>query len=144
MLALTVLASGREASNIDTSHFAAQHFNTRDFFVSWHELITNYPTLSQRVALILGLHDPQYARRPGRNVLAYPFAFILSLFSIKNIILVYIAVVAVSVLIALGNQVKKTEATIQAQTQKEQDQSDQSTPQQPAPSTTPPVPSSGQ
>ncbi len=95
MLALTVLASGREASNVNTTYFADQYFATRGFFVSWHELIVNYPTLSQRVAQILGFADAKYASRPGRHPLAYPFAL---LFSTKNILFLYLAVVvAISV-----------------------------------------------
>jgi len=125
MMALTILASGREAASVDTTHFAAQHFQTRDFFVSWHELIIGYPTLSQRVAQVLGFSDPQYAQRPGRHILAYPFAFFFTLFSIRSLILVYISIVAISVLIALGNQVKGTQQAIQDQLQKQQQ--DQST-----------------
>ncbi len=120
MLALTVLASGREASQIDTRHFAEQHFKTRGFFISWHELIVSYPTLSQRVANILGFHDAQYARRSGRNFLAYPMAFI---FTLKNVVFIYFGVVIISVLIALGNQVKKVQSDISAAQQQSQDSS---------------------
>ena len=83
----------------------------RFFSVPWHELMINYPTLSQRVAQILGFSAPQYARRSGRHWLAYPCAL---LFSAKNILYIYLAVVAISVLIALGNQVKEKEAALQA------------------------------
>jgi Zn-dependent protease with chaperone function len=114
MLALTVLASGREASNIDTRKFAEQHFTTRGFFVSWHELLVSYPTLSQRVANILGFQEPQFARRSARHWAAYPCAL---LFSTKNILLVYVAVVGISVLIALGEQVKPIPGADQPQGQ---------------------------
>jgi Zn-dependent protease with chaperone function len=96
MQALTVLASGRAAEHVDTGHFAAQHFNARGFFISWHELASTYPTLSQRVAQILGFHDAQYSKRPGRHAAAYPFAF---LFNFKNIFLAYFLFV---ILMALG------------------------------------------
>jgi Zn-dependent protease with chaperone function len=119
MLALTVLASGREASHVDTRHFADQHYTTRGFFVSWHELISTYPTLSQRVANILRFQNEQYARRPGRHFLAYVFAF---LFTPKNIIIAYFGVIFISVLIGLGNQVKQTEARVQQQLQEQQNQ----------------------
>jgi Zn-dependent protease with chaperone function len=107
MLALTVLASGREAVNVNTQYFADQHFTTRGFFVSWHELIINYPTLSQRVAQILGFADPKYAKRAGRHPLAYVCAL---LFTAKNVLYAYLAVVAISMLIALGQQVKQKQA----------------------------------
>lgn len=119
MLALTVLASGREASHVDMRQFAEQYFTTRGFFVSWHELASTYPTLSQRVCNILGFMDPQYARRAGRHVLAYPMAFI---FSFKNIIWVYLAFVGLSVLIALGDQVKKAQEQQARMLQEEQSQ----------------------
>ncbi len=114
MLALTVLASGREAVNVNTQYFADQHFTTRGFFVSWHELIINYPTLSQRVAQILGFSDAKYARRSGRHPLAYLCAL---LFSAKNILYLYLAVVGISVLISLGAQVKAKEAEAAANMQ---------------------------
>ena len=117
MLALTVLASGREASNVNTTYFADQYFTTRGFFVSWHELIVNYPTLSQRVAQVLGFADAKYAKRSGRHPLAYPFAL---LFSTKNILFLYLGVVAVSVLIALGDQVKAKQAMRDAEEQTEE------------------------
>jgi len=159
MLALTVLASGREASNIDTRQFAEQHFTTRGFFVSWHELLVSYPTLSQRVANILGLQEPQFARHSGRHWAAYPCAV---LFSAKSILFIYIAVVALSILIALGDQVKKSDASAADQTQDQTQQQsqtapaappdqtppppqqDQTTPPPPSPSTPPPAPASGQ
>ncbi len=131
MLALTVLASGREASNVNTQYFADQYFTTRGFFVSWHELIINYPTLSQRVAQILGFADPKYAKRSGRHPLAYICAL---LFSAKNILYVYLAVVAVSVLISLGDQVKavadktKAEAAAAALQQSDGTSTDTTTP----------------
>ncbi len=101
MQALTVLASGRTAAHVDTAHFAVQHFNARGFFVSWHELASTYPTLSQRVAQILGFQDAQYAQRPRRRVLAYPFAF---LFTIKNIFLAYLLFIVLMTLGAGGIQ----------------------------------------
>ena len=133
MLALTVLASGREASNVNTQYFADQHFTTRGFFVSWHELIINYPTLSQRVAQILGFSDEKYARRSGRHPLAYLCAL---LFSAKNILYVYLAVVGISVLISLGAQAKAKEAEAAAAAAQDDSSSDTNAPaasQAPAP-----------
>jgi Zn-dependent protease with chaperone function len=101
MQALTVLASGRAAAHVDIGHFAAQHFDARGFFVSWHELASTYPTLSQRVAQVLGFADPQYAQSPGRHALAYPCAF---LFNIRNIFLAYLLFVVLMTLGAGGVQ----------------------------------------
>jgi Zn-dependent protease with chaperone function len=112
MQALTVLASGRAAARVDTGHFAVQHFNARGFFVSWHELASTYPTLSQRVAQILGFQDPQYAARPERHPLAYPCAFI---FNIRNIFLAYLAFIVLMTLGASASGVQKAIAEQQRQ-----------------------------
>lgn len=111
MQALTVLASGRTAEHVNTGHFALQHFNSRGFFVSWHELASTYPTLSQRVAQILGFADAQYAQRPNRHPLAYACAF---LFNVRNIFLAYIVFVFLFALGAGGIQHQLEEAQRQA------------------------------
>jgi Zn-dependent protease with chaperone function len=130
MQALTVLASGRLAAQVDTGHFAVQHFNARGFFVSWHELASTYPTLSQRVAQILGFQDSQYAQRPSRNPLAYPCAF---LFNIRNIFLAYLLFIFLMMLGANGVQ-KAIEQQKELQQRIQQQQEE--TPSAPA---TPPV-----
>lgn len=138
VMALTVLASGREAVNTDARQFADQHFKTRGFFVSWHELIISYPTLSQRVAHIFGFQDQQYTRPTSRNILAYPFAFV---FSFRTLIVLYLGVVMVSVLISLGQQVKKRE---QARETSEQQQPPQQQDVPQIPSVPAPTPQPGQ
>ena len=124
MQALTVLASGRTAERVSTGHFAVQHFNARGFFVSWHELASTYPTLSQRVAQILGFHDAQYAQRPARHVLAYPCAF---LFNFRNIFLAYILFVVLMTLGAGGLQKSIAEQQRQIQERIQQQQNSGST-----------------
>jgi Zn-dependent protease with chaperone function len=120
MQALTVLASGRMAGQVDTGHFAVQHFNARGFFVSWHELASTYPTLSQRVAQILGFQDPQYAQRPDRNPLAYPCAF---LFNIRNIFLAYLLFILLMTLGANGIQkaIEQQQKEIQQRIEQQQE-----------------------
>jgi len=46
----------------------------RGFFVSWYELITGYPTLSQRVAALMSIQTGQSLGRSRRHPLAYVFA----------------------------------------------------------------------
>jgi len=94
---LLILGAGREAAlHLDVSQFALQHFNERGFFISWHELIAKYPTLSQRVSNLIGIQYPDYARQPARNSFAYVCAF---LFTWRTLVALYILFV---VLIALG------------------------------------------
>jgi len=74
--AMLVLAGGRQAkSTMVPAPFASQYANERGFFVSWHELISGYPTTSQRVASLLALSEGRRLPRAGRHPLAYLFAF---------------------------------------------------------------------
>jgi len=131
MQALTVLASGRTAEHVNTGHFAVQHFHERGFFVSWHELASTYPTLSQRVAQILGFHDAQYAQKPARHPLAYPCAF---LFNIRNVFVAYILFIFLISLGAGGMQkaIADQQRQLQEQMQQQQQQQDQNTPATPS------------
>lgn len=98
--ALLILGAGREAAlHLDPSQFALQHFKERGFFISWHELISNYPTLSQRVSNLIGIQHPDYARQPARIPGAYICAF---LFTWRTILALYILIV---VLIAWGTPI---------------------------------------
>jgi Zn-dependent protease with chaperone function/DNA-directed RNA polymerase subunit RPC12/RpoP len=90
-LGLLVLAGGREAAPLaDPAAFARQHHHRRGFFVSWHELASGYPTLSQRVSNILAVRNPEFARKAGRNPLAYLFA---PIFTFQTLIIIYIVAV---------------------------------------------------
>jgi len=76
--ALLVLGGGRgsDAAQLHPSAFANQHFDERGFFVTWHELVSGYPTLSARACQLLALTDPAYARKAPRNPFAYLFALL--------------------------------------------------------------------
>jgi Zn-dependent protease with chaperone function len=84
---LLVLGSGREAAHqLHAKLFANQYHHHRGFFVSWHELASNYPTLSQRVSNVLSLKYPEFARRAKRNPLAYLCA---PIFTFQTLIIIY-------------------------------------------------------
>ncbi len=73
--AMMVLSGGRTAGKmLNPISFAAQYSKMRGFFVSWYELISGYPTLSQRVAQLLALKDGRTPDRSPRNPVAYVFA----------------------------------------------------------------------
>jgi competence protein ComGC len=75
--AMLVIGGGREhGRRLDPEAYAAQHHTERGFFVSLHELISDYPTLSRRVTDLLALKTGHPPRRPARN----PFAFAFALF----------------------------------------------------------------
>jgi Zn-dependent protease with chaperone function len=74
--AMLALAAGKEAApRVNPSEFARQYYQHRGFFVSWHELISGYPTLSRRVGNLLALEDGTFGRTADRNPFAYPCAF---------------------------------------------------------------------
>lgn len=71
------LSGGRERGRrLDATVFARQHREERGFFVSLHELLSTYPTLSRRVTDLLALKTGQPAARPVRH----PIAYLLALF----------------------------------------------------------------
>ncbi len=74
--AMMVLAGGRQAgSAMNAASFAEQYANHRGFFVSWYELASGYPTLSQRLANLLAIGENRALTSAKRNPMAYPFAF---------------------------------------------------------------------
>ena len=76
--ALLALGGGKAQGRIlDADAFAGQHTEERGFFVSWHELSSAYPTLSQRVARMLALTNPRFDTKPKRH----PLAYVLALFT---------------------------------------------------------------
>lgn len=73
--AMLILAGGRTApAQMTPEAFGQQYAAHRGFFVSWHELISGYPTLSHRVAHLLALRDGRPFRRAPRNAFGYLFA----------------------------------------------------------------------
>ena len=74
--------------------FARQHVEDRGFFVSWHELESGYPTLSQRVYNLMALNRGEPARVP-RGLFAYLFAILFSRLTAFLLIGAYIGVIVV-------------------------------------------------
>ena len=110
---LLVLGGGREAApQLDPATFARQYFSQRGFFVSWHELAANYPTLSQRVAKLLGINQPEFNRNAPRNPLAYICA---PLFSIQSLIIIYLAFILGAIALPAMKQAKATTQFMQQQ-----------------------------
>ena len=98
--AMMVLSGGvGYYQKMSAQEFSNQHQAERGFFVSWLELISGYPTLSQRVCRLISLRDQVEYQNPSRHPLAYAFG----LFSIGGNrdrtfgILITITVVAILV-----------------------------------------------
>jgi len=102
--AMLILAGGKNAwHQMDPAIFSAQYTLQRGFFISWHELTSGYPTLSQRAHNILTMDESAQPRRQPRHPLAYLFA-LFSLSGNKSSpanLLVTIAIVALLCSIAL-------------------------------------------
>jgi len=85
--AMMTLSAGKEAATkLAPAIFARQHFIHRGFFVSWYELNSFYPTLSQRVSNLLAVKSGLFQPSERRNILAYFFA----MFSLRTLIIVYL------------------------------------------------------
>lgn len=75
--AMMVFSGGKHiGKTMSPEAFGEQYKNHRGFFVSWHELISGYPTLSQRVANLSALRDKKPSPKYSRNPFAYVFALI--------------------------------------------------------------------
>jgi Tfp pilus assembly protein PilE len=104
--AILVFASGKAlAGKVDIAAFSQQALEERGFFVSWYELISGYPTLSQRAANLVAIKDEQPPPAYDRN----PFAYVFALFSIgggrANMggAMIMVAVIALLAAIAIPN-----------------------------------------
>ena len=77
--AMMVMSGGKRAGRtLNAPAFASQYSQMRGFFVSWHELMSGYPTLSQRVANLLCIKE---GRQPP-TTFRHPLAYIFALFSV--------------------------------------------------------------
>jgi Zn-dependent protease with chaperone function len=102
--AMVTLGGGKEAAQlVDPVVYAEQHFTHRGFFVSWHELASGYPTLSQRVSNLLAIKNNQFRRSPSRHPLAYLFAF----FNFKVLIVIYLLVILAGIALPAINEALK-------------------------------------
>jgi len=70
--AMMILSGGKLAGReLMADAFSNQHQAARGFFVSLHELLSSYPTLSKRVSDLLDLQHGRSTPKPNRSPLAY-------------------------------------------------------------------------
>lgn len=73
--AIMVFSGGRQiGKQMSAEAFSDQHCQHRGFFISWYELISGYPTASQRVTLLRELKSDAKPENIARHPLAYLFA----------------------------------------------------------------------
>ena len=116
--ALLALGGGKTHGRLlDADAFADQHTEERGFFVSWHELSSAYPTLSQRVSRMLALNNPRFDTKPKRHPLAYALALFTpggrSSSGGANV-LVFVAIIAVLAAMAIPAFAKAKTASMNA------------------------------
>jgi Zn-dependent protease with chaperone function len=101
--ALMILSGGKELGRkMNSMAYIDQYKEERGFFVSCHELLSGYPTMSQRVFNIHEILNNREPKRSSRNILAYPISVLVSLS--KNFIAIYILAIIV---IAGGSAMEK-------------------------------------
>lgn len=110
--AMMILSGGKEPGRkMLPEAFAEQHIRDRGFFVSWHELESGYPTLSQRVYNLRALAKGEEPARCSRSLLAYIFATVFSRAVFILLIFAYIGVIAT---IAIGQTAKNARSLSQS------------------------------
>ena len=107
--AMLVLAGGKQTKSAMTPvPFALQYAKDRGFFVSWYELISGYPTTSQRVANLLALSEGRTLSRASRH----PFAYLFAVFTMGGRstgganVLITVAIIGLLAAIAIPSFVK--------------------------------------
>ena len=110
---MTLSAGKMPASKMVPAIFAQQHFSQRDFFVSWHELNSFYPTLSQRVSNLVAIKQGVFHKSPERHPLAYLF----TLFNLRSFIVIYALFIIAALALPAMSAARKKAQEIQAQQQ---------------------------
>ena len=94
-LGLAALAvGGKKYSKMNTEAYLDQVKETKGFWMSFHELVGNYPWLTKRFARV-GKMDENTI--PRRHPLAYVFAIFVPKLSITSLIVIYLVFVFVSI-----------------------------------------------
>jgi Zn-dependent protease with chaperone function/competence protein ComGC len=76
-LGLAALAAGgKRWRTMSKTQYVAQARESKGFWMSFHELVSDYPWLVKRMAALKALASGQEVRQPSRN----PFAYLLALF----------------------------------------------------------------
>lgn len=121
--AMTILSCGKDPGReADVALFARQYESERGFFVSWNELISSYPTLSQRTHHILSSTHEEYPEKASRNPLAWVFAFLFCRQTVFVALFFIYGAIIVSSLGAAVAKAKQQQAAKAAQARQQQQQ----------------------
>ncbi|MFA7275222.1 MAG: M48 family metallopeptidase [Pseudobdellovibrionaceae bacterium] len=87
---------GKKYAELNEEAYLAQLKETKGFWMSFHELIANYPWLTKRYARVMG--DKKFeAQIPRRNIFAYLFAMWIPRLSIMSLLVVYVLIIGATV-----------------------------------------------
>ncbi|MBA5637462.1 M48 family metalloprotease [Duganella sp. LX20W] len=77
-LGLAALAAGgKRWRQMNVAHYSAQAEESSGFWMSFHELVSDYPWLVKRMAVMRALAQGTEVRQPGRSKLAYVLALFI-------------------------------------------------------------------
>lgn len=100
-------AGGRRWKTLNSLVYAGQSAASRGFWMSFHELIGDYPWLVKRVAALKALAANQAVKHPRRHLLAWVFALFVPRFGIRGggggltSVIIVVAVIGILAAIAI-------------------------------------------
>jgi Zn-dependent protease with chaperone function len=95
-------AGGKRWRHLSVSNYAAQAQQTSGFWMSFHELVGDYPWLVKRMAVVKGLAQGTETVQPGRHGLAYLLALFVPRLGVGGAGSVLAVVALVGVLAAVA------------------------------------------
>lgn len=104
LLGMSALAAGgKRWRSMNKATYASQTKHSSGFWMSLHELISDYPWLTKRIAAIDAISDGGEARHPRRHPLAWFFALFIPRFGVGGAAsgLVIIAMIGIMAAIAI-------------------------------------------
>ncbi len=96
-------AGGKRSRTMSKENFASQASESSGFWMSFHELLADYPWLTKRMAAVKALALGQEAKQPGRNPVAVFLALFVPRFGVGGAgsMLVVIAIIGILAAVAL-------------------------------------------
>ena len=97
-------AGGRRWRILSKEDYAGQTRESSDFWMSFHELVSDYPWLTKRMAALNALVAKQKAAMPSRSALAFFFALFVPRLGVGGgaaSVLVFVAIIGILAAIAI-------------------------------------------
>lgn len=102
-LGLAALAAGgKRWRSINKDSYVSQTKYSSGFWMSLHELISDYPWLTKRISAIRALADGEEIKHPGRHPLAWVFALFIPRFGVGGAASGLVVVAMIGILAAIA------------------------------------------